>query len=181
MMTVAELRTTAKQDANLDRRLASLRDAEWLQIQALGELPSPASSNSDESLAKSLVKTGICLNFEEPNRPPLSRYELEQEFEGIVLSLNNDRTKFLARIIDLTAGQPDEDAEFDFEDVSPDDHKLIMEGAVFSWTMGRQTCRTQVTRQSEIRFRRVFRFTKSDIARSKKRADELFALLTDEA
>jgi hypothetical protein len=179
MMVVAEAPTIDRVNDDLNRRLAPLRDGDWLKVPSIEESDHPSSANfSDLRISGAL---GMHLQFGAALPPPISRYVLEQEFEGVVLAVSDDGQSFQARLVDLTGDLPDEEADLDFDEISADDHKLIKPGALFSWTMGRTTCRRQVFRHSEIRFRRVFRFTKSDVERSKKRAREIFALLTDDA
>jgi hypothetical protein len=76
-----------------------------------------------------------------------------QQWEGFVLAVEPDT--FRARVRDLASGE-DEEAELQIEDVSLDDRSLIAPGAVFYWSIGRQTDSAQ--RQSivsQIRFRRL--------------------------
>ncbi|WP_373507632.1 hypothetical protein [Thiocapsa sp.] len=111
---------------------------------------------------------------------PLTGLVTDQEFEGMVLSVAPKCDYFIARLADLTVHGPEEEAEIAFEEISPDDHPLIVPGALFTWNIGRMAKRNgQVTRVSEIRFRRAFRFTPNAIAKAEQKAVEMWELLND--
>lgn len=119
--------------------------------------------------------------FEPPRLtlPKVSNFLSEQEFEAVVLSVDLDNKSFWARLADRTAGLPDEEAEFPFEEVSSDDWPLIIPGAYFSWNIGREVRDGQIRRVSDIRFRRFFRFSTAAIARAAKRASDLESLINE--
>ncbi|WP_295406997.1 hypothetical protein [uncultured Thiocystis sp.] len=68
---------------------------------------------------------------------PLTGLVTDQEFEGMVVSVAPKCDGFIARLADLTGHGPEEEAEIAFEEISPDDHPLIVPGALFTWTIGR--------------------------------------------
>ncbi len=110
--------------------------------------------------------------------PRVTRFIVEQEFEGMVVAVDPDCAFFVARLADLTANRPVEEAEIGFDEVSLDDKALIVPGAVFSWHIGRSTeTGGQVRRISEVRFRRFFRFAASAIARAEEDAARMLELL----
>jgi hypothetical protein len=112
--------------------------------------------------------------------PRITRFIADQEFEGMVVSIDTSAGTFVARLADLTAETPEEEAEIAFEEISPDDRSLIVPGALFNWMIGRVTESTgQVRRVSELRFRRFFRFTAEAVARAEKRATDMLELLND--
>lgn len=77
-----------------------------------------------------------------------------QKWEGVVLRVSKE--SFYARLYDLTASNPEEEAEFSMEDVAEDDHELVQPGAVFYWSIGYYTNRTgQKYRYSIVKFRRL--------------------------
>lgn len=113
-------------------------------------------------------------------RPSVSRrrFGLLQQWEGTVETVS--RTEFAARLRDLTdRTRPDEQATFDREEVSPDDLELLQPGAVFFWAIGYETSESgQRSRVSRLRFRRLPRWTKRDLARVREAAqrwEDLFA------
>src|SRR5437870_768090 len=57
-----------------------------------------------------------------------------QRWEGTVLAVTN--LSFVARLLDLSAGGPEEEAEFATDDVAPDDRPLLNPGSAFYWTIG---------------------------------------------
>lgn len=130
---------------------------------------------------------GDSLHFQPASntRPHITRFVAEQEFEGAVIAVNPVEKTFFARLVDLTAQEPEEEVEISFDDISPDDHALIVPGALFNWVIGRITearsAKTsgQVKRISEIRFRRFFHFSPRAIAKAERQATEMFELLND--
>jgi len=113
--------------------------------------------------------------------PRVTHLHVEQEFEGIVFSVNRQRDSFVARLADLTAHAPDEEAEIAFAEISPDDRSLVVPGALFSWFIGRSTETSgQVRRVSEIRFRRSFGFAPRAIERAKENAARMLELLNED-
>jgi len=119
--------------------------------------------------------------FEPPKliSPKVSNFVSEQEFEGVVVSIDLDTKTFWARLADISQAFPDEEAEFPLDEVSIDDWPLIVPGALFSWNIGREWRDGQMRRVSEIRFRRFFHFTKATVARAAERADALASLIFD--
>ena len=72
---------------------------------------------------------------------------------GHVLEINEDH--FVARLDETNNPGTYEVAEFDFEDVSGFDKKLIKLGAVFYWSVGYAVRSGQVMKESFIRFQRL--------------------------
>jgi hypothetical protein len=104
--------------------------------------------------------------------PRLARFLIEQEFEGMVLSVDANGECFVARVADLTRQGSEEEAEIAFDEISPDDRSLIVPGALFTWSIGRTTeVNGQVRRVSDIRFRRFFRFAPTATAHAEKKAE----------
>ena len=71
------------------------------------------------------------------------------------------------------------EAEIDIEEVTPEDHELIKEGAVFYWSIGYLTRPSGRVRASIIRFRRLPVWSENDIMEARKRAEEYKHLLDD--
>ena len=94
-----------------------------------------------------------------------------QEWEGAVVQISTD--SFLARLVDLTQQNPDEEADFLLDDVSDEDRKLVAPGAVFYWCIGYRVRKGQRSRTSEIRFRRLPAWTEREVEESKHKAAEL--------
>ncbi|MFN0154161.1 MAG: hypothetical protein ACKVUT_07255 [Gaiella sp.] len=88
-----------------------------------------------------------------PYRAPGSVEPL-QEWEGVVEWV--DGGVFGARLTDLTKTGEDEFAQFELDEVSQGDVRLISPGAVFYWTIARETSGAgQRKHVSMIRFRRL--------------------------
>jgi len=99
-----------------------------------------------------------------------------QKWEGSILQVLDD--SFFARLIDLTSGGSDEEAEFPIEEVSDADRSLVEPGAVFYWNIGYiDSISGQRTRSSMIRFRRLPVWRSEELERARRRAQRLSDLL----
>lgn len=76
-----------------------------------------------------------------------------QKWVGYITSINE--TSFIARLKDITNGGTDEEAELDFDEISPDDKPLLCLGAVFYWSIGKEMHNGQIKSESLIRFKRT--------------------------
>lgn len=95
-----------------------------------------------------------------------------QKWQGYVLEVLRD--SLLVRLIDLSQKGPDEEAEIPFEEISPDDQKLIRPGAIFYWNIGYLDFYTgQRVRASIIRFQRLPAWSKEEIDEAKREAERL--------
>jgi hypothetical protein len=81
---------------------------------------------------------------------------------------------FTARLTDETREGPEEEAEFEWADVSAEDRKLVEPGAIFYWTIGFYSMADgQVLRSSLLRFRRLPAWTNSELKRAQLNAATL--------
>jgi hypothetical protein len=164
-----------------------LNELQALQSRHFEALFNTSPSDSPDNLPPSstsptMAARGDALSFRGASdaTPRITRFIVEQEFEGMVVSIDTAGNAFIARLADLTGDGPEEEAEIAFDEISPDDRSLIVPGALFSWTIGRATeTGGQVRRVSELRFRRFFRFTRDAIARAEKNARRMLELLND--
>lgn len=171
------------QQQEVANRVASLRSGEWIHEPLLADNQFWLATDSADRIIEGRVlgQSGIRINHCDSISPSISRYHLEQEFEGVVLMVDVKRRVFLSRLVDETnPSVPDEEALMSFNEISPDDHDLIVPGALFSWFMGRTERNRMVERNSEIRFRRMFKFSESSIERAKNSAAAMYNLLSDE-
>lgn len=107
-----------------------------------------------------------------------SNFVVRQKWEGVVLEVNAE--SFSVRLFDLSSDERDEEAELDLSEVSREDLKLVEPGAVFYWSIGYYTTGDgQVQRTSQIRFRRLPAWSKSELERAEVRAKELLEALGD--
>jgi hypothetical protein len=106
------------------------------------------------------------------------RFRLLQQFEGIVESV--EPVSFWARLLDLTNPEmPVEFAEIPLDEISESDLPLLVAGAVFYWSIGRETrIGGQICRTSEIRLRRTPVWSESAIEAMHKRSAELFKIMS---
>ena len=108
--------------------------------------------------------------------PVIARFDIEQEYEGSVIAIDGAGETFTARLVDVSGGGPDEEAEFSLREITDDRH-LVVPGAIFSWIIGLQWRKRQTVRVSEIRVRRLPPFSREAIAEAEARAHELAELL----
>ena len=120
--------------------------------------------------------SGRALRAERYSAAALDRFVALEKWEGCVSEVGKD--SFVAVLADLRKTNADEEAEFPFAEVPPDDLELLVVGAVFYWTIGYHT-RPGGTRShsSEIRFRRLPPWSESDLEDAAKRAQEWKAAL----
>lgn len=102
-----------------------------------------------------------------------------QEWEGHVIDISE--RGFTARLVDMTREErvASEEADFDFDDVSDPDRGLLREGAVFRWTIGYETAPGgSKKRVSQLVFRRLPKWTKTEIAQADRNASNLLSSIT---
>lgn len=104
-----------------------------------------------------------------PRPPERAHLRAIQRWEGVVDAVSEEA--FVARLYDRhRAGRPEE-AEFPLSDVADGDRGLVVEDAVFYWTIGYLVSRGgQRTRTSTIRFRRLPVWTEQELRDAAKRA-----------
>jgi len=165
----------SERDAARKSRVAGFNGASWLRGNRFGEQDEPQL----DVTALSPVRRGASLVFEPPklSSPKVENFIAEQEFEGVVLSVDEIQRTFWARLADCTAENPDEEAEFAFSEIPVDDWQLITPGALFYWNVGREWRNRQMRRVSDIRFRRFFQFSEATVTRAKHRAETLADLI----
>ena len=89
-----------------------------------------------------------------------------------------DAESFVAVLTDLNEQSLQETVELEMDDVSPDDRKLVIEGAIFYWSIGyRQNEAGTRFRTSLLRFRRLPVWRPEDLAEAAKRAAVRRAML----
>jgi hypothetical protein len=110
-------------------------------------------------------------------RPRPDSFIALQTWEGHVLDVSGD--SFVARLSDSTGDDPEEEAEFPLDEISPIDRDLIAPGAVFYWSVGyRDRSNGQRSRESVIRFRRLPAWSERELADARERANELLDRLS---
>ncbi|MFZ0886977.1 MAG: hypothetical protein WA005_00865 [Candidatus Binataceae bacterium] len=125
---------------------------------------SPEQS-SEESAAKIVIPS-------QKMPAPRQTFRAIQRWEGTVISVGE--TGFEAILRDLDAVKPEEKASFLLEEVSPDDHNLIADGAVFYWYVGYETTITgQRKLTANVRFRRLPGWSKTSLRALREKAKRL--------
>lgn len=120
-----------------------------------GSGSSKAKGEVTSSLANPLRESEFVLQVPMRQPPEVSSFEREQTFDGLVLAVSPDARSFVARLVDATWSQPDEEAEFELREIAQDDRHLVVPGALFTWHIGLQSRHRQLQRVSDIRFRRL--------------------------
>ena len=115
------------------------------------------------------------VNFRPPSPTPrrAATFYALQEWEGYVLEI--DSTKFVARLVDLTAGSSyeEEEAIIPLAEISEDDTAKMREGSVFRWVIGYERSASGTKRRvSQIVFRDLPVVTRADRQKSEKWARE---------
>ena len=107
-----------------------------------------------------------------PDGPqPRTRFDALQKWEGRVLEVRD--TTFSAVVVDIRE-VTEEQAEFDLEEVSPDDIGMVEPGAVFYWSIGYRTDPSgERSRCSVLVFRRLPAWSARDLELARQGAQTL--------
>lgn len=108
-----------------------------------------------------------------PSEGRPDRFKLLQKWEGTVVRCSD--SEFMAVLRE--EGEPEQEATFDLEEVPEGDRALVVPGGIFYWSIGYRDRRGQRFRESLIRFRRMPAWTKREIDRAQKEADEIITAL----
>lgn len=137
-----------------------------------------ANSASNSSQLTNLLDSDKILDKSIPtiiNRDPnyVVTFSPIQEWEGYVAEILDDT--FTGHLVDKTAGKklPEEAIDFQIDELSDDNKKLLREGAIFRWSIGYQKIHGTKRKVSEIVFRRLPALTKKDIKSAEARATVL--------
>ncbi len=82
---------------------------------------------------------------------------------------------FSVRLVDLTGDRPEEEMELEKRELSDFDLELLETGAIFYWTIGYRLRLPRGARErvSQIRFRRLPAWSRSEISAAEARAERL--------
>lgn len=148
-----------------------------------GNRPSPGANAPDVEPAE--LKSGPGANLPSEKRAPLvqaiplpsaaaQQFEQLKHWEGTVTEIRE--REFVATLRDL-GDQEDPsriEAVFDVEEVSPGDQHLLAPGAVFTWTIARETSIVgQVRNVDFMRFLRLPAWSTREVESVRRRAEEL--------
>ncbi|RYJ44522.1 hypothetical protein [Flavobacterium beibuense] len=98
-----------------------------------------------------------------------------QKWKGVVDKVNED--SFTANVFDLSDDTTYEYGEFDINEISPDDLKLLDNGSIFYWTVGYFMDNGQISKKSEIRFQRLIELSEEDINEANDNIENFFGNL----
>jgi hypothetical protein len=130
----------------------------------------PTVTGSAEQAWRGAAATPI--RVVESAKPKQERFHALQQWEGVVDSTNG--RSFVAKLVDRTADEPDEEAEFDLAEVPPGDRELVVAGAVFYWSVGYRTSATRTrSRVSIISSRRLPAWTEAEKRQARESAEKI--------
>lgn len=114
---------------------------------------------------------------------PEQSEEILQDWEGVVEAIDEDDNIFTAQLRDLETREtyPSKVAELPIDDISDDDQELFRTGAVFYLTVGYRRSDGRKERFIRTVFRRVPRWTQSDLERAEQRAQRITNFLDSES
>jgi hypothetical protein len=123
-------------------------------------------------------KTDQIMLFPPPPTLPQESFTLFQKWEGYVIEIG--RETFSARLTPLEGQGSDQIAEIYLDEVGEIDQDLLEPGAVFYWSIGyRRRPSGTKERSSIIRFRRLPNWTRYELKRAERRAQEIDELFED--
>jgi len=154
-------------------------------ISPTGPNPDDQARTDTQSPSTARKSTGTAslpapMPFVHVPRPAISRaeytFDMRGQWEGVVTDIRSDDFSVVLRDL-VNPASAEYEAVFSIDEVADDDRKLLKAGAIFYWTIGYQQRRGQRLRVSEVRFRRLPAWSRSDMERIKKAAhalDDLF-------
>jgi hypothetical protein len=98
-----------------------------------------------------------------------------QIWEGTVVSVNAEKQVMSVKLTDRAGLIPTHTGDIDLEWVAPQDMDLVKPGAVFYWTIYKETKRGTIKNSEEIQFRRLPNWTKKQVEQLYKDADAFLA------
>jgi hypothetical protein len=107
---------------------------------------------------------------------PSLQIEILEQWEGTVTEIDETSQEFTADLRYLRSSDDRDrlEAVFGFDSISPDDIPLLRVGALFAWTVQRETTRDgQVKNSDFLKFYRLPGWSKRDIDRIEVRAEQL--------
>lgn len=128
---------------------------------------SPPKGNQILANQKLLFKS-----FDSMIRGRKEGFKVIQKWEGIVEGIYE---KFISvKLVDLTNGGSDEEAEIEYIDIQEDDRELLEIGAMFYWSIGYEKDQNGTIRRSSlIKFKRLPRIESSEFDDIYDRAKEI--------
>ncbi len=100
-----------------------------------------------------------------------------QKWVGHIIDFNDE--VITAKLNDINNPTTYEIAEFDVDEVPPEDREFISNGAGFYWSLGQVNDNGQIEKKSLIRFQRTKPWEESDINEIIDSADELYHKLNN--
>ena len=136
------------------------------------------SSEFDIARRKIYDEWIVDLHKIQKNAKALDDFISKQKYEGIVIEIKE--SSFIARLRNLSSDSPDEEAEFNKEDLSKEDISLLKSGAIFYWNIGyRDMIGGQRIACHMINFRRLPVLTRQKIEKATQRAEKFLSWIDE--
>ncbi|WP_207688668.1 hypothetical protein [Desulfonema limicola] len=183
-MPIDEYARKKSSEADPNVKRIETQDRDWLVPYC------DAYKNSEDIDNDKVLKTSLNLEITRKKEKPLIQFPHFKEWrQGHFLSLRKWEgvvedvfdTSFVAIIKDVDRKVPDERVEISFDELTNiDEIALAKAGAIFSWTMGYSVSKSGTRRrQAVLLFRRMPKWTKNDIEKGFKVADEMYSKFGD--
>lgn len=146
-----------------------------------GHLNDYESLNMLQDVNTAVYEDMSCINIRVPAVSRVSKVSegalaaVLQIWEGTVISVNENKQHMSVKLVDRAGLIPAHTGDIDLEWVAPQDANLVKPGAVFYWTIYKETKRGTVKNSEEIQFRRLPNWTKKQVEQLYEDADALLA------
>lgn len=161
-------------------RLSRIRERHGLRFEmiAMGGVMTAADVSSYLGLGASAVQMataavsepGLAAEAFAHYRPFIQATE---EWDGLVMTVDADRGTFWARLVRVDEESPDEEAQFDLNEVHPDERNEITTGAVFTWRIEVTVESGRLVRRSAIRLKEIRMLSPDDHLEGKRLAAQV--------
>lgn len=173
------------EDANSDKdkiNLFTLNEQVFKRVKeinkdAIFENYTVHEKHSDEELdpISAFQTPNFLINFQQFHRSIY--FSKTQKWVGHILEINKD--VITAKLDDINNPTTHEIAEFDIDEVPPEDRELISKGAGFYWSLGQVNDNGQIEKKSMIRFQRTKLWEEEDVNQIIDTADNLYNKLNN--
>lgn len=172
------------------------------QTQILFEIPKLSLSPVQKSIADESYPTDVAVRTQFPTEVPTGRLsEIQaqvpvverilpvkvgplatviQIWEGIVSNVDLEQNQMTVKLNDRQGIVPSHTAQIGLDWVVRQDMDLVRPGAVFYWTIYKETKTTTIRHSQEIRFRRLPNWTSKQVATIYSKADAFLAKVTSD-
>jgi hypothetical protein len=145
----------------------------------------PSEKSNDEVVIKSYTENHDTIRMHRSQLAPSAikpevqaTFKSTKKWEGMIIDITDD--SFSARLVSDDLSTEDEYTTFNFEEIDPADHDLIVPGAIFYWNVGYTVNSVGTkTRDSIIIFRRSPRWSPIDRQRIEEESQNILRCFDD--